>query len=127
MRTTLALWWVVILLGIGIYVVWYRGESAPLTAAPPPAAPTHVSVAVSNFAFEPQSLTIPVGTTVDWNDTGGRHTVELDDGSFKSEEMTAGGSVSRTFQTPGTYPYHCGLHGDRGGSGMAGTVIVVAR
>jgi plastocyanin len=125
MRATLVLWWSVIVLGIGIYAVWYRSDGV-MVAAQPPSEPARVSVAVSNFAFEPQTITVTAGTTVDWNDIGGRHTVEFDDGSFKSEEMVAGGQTSRTFSTPGTYPYHCGLHGDAG-SGMAGTVIVVAR
>jgi len=125
MRTTLALWWIVIALGIGIYGVWYRGTPAQ-TAAPAAPAPAHVTVTLRNFAFELQAITIPAGTTVDWTDTLGRHTVEFDDGSFKSEEMVAGGIASRRFDVPGTYAYHCSFHGNRGGSGMSGTVTVTA-
>lgn len=66
---------------------------------------------------EPQTITISGGTTVDWTDTLGRHTVEFDDGSYKSPEMVAGGTASRTFDTSGTYPYHCSLHGARGDRG----------
>jgi plastocyanin len=124
MRTTLALWWLVIALGIGIYVVWYRGTAT--RAAETPASPAHVLVTLRNFAFEPQAITIPAGTTVDWTDALGRHTVEFDDGSFKSSEMVAGGATSRRFDAPGTYTYHCGFHGGRGGSGMSGNVTVLA-
>ena len=125
MRTTLVLWWIVIALGIGIYGVWYRGGDAR-AAAPSPASPAHVTVTLRNFAFDPTSVTIPAGTTIDWTDTLGRHTVEFDDGSFKSAEMIAGGGTSRRFDVPGRYIYHCGFHGSRGGGGMSGTVIVTA-
>jgi plastocyanin len=126
MRTTLALWWIVIALGIGIYTIWYRG--AAVTATPAAAiAPSHVTITLRNFDFSPQTITVPAGTVIDWTDTGGRHTVEFDDRSFKSDEMIAGGTTSRRFDTPGTYTYHCGFHGGRGGSGMSGTVTVTGK
>jgi plastocyanin len=43
------------------------------------------SVSVVDFAFEPATLEVPVGTTVTWTNNGSRpHTVTADDGSFDS-------------------------------------------
>ena len=33
-------------------------------------------------------------------------------------------SYAYTFTEPGTYPYFCRYHGDVGGVGMAGTIVV---
>ena len=131
MRTCLALWWVVILFGIGTYYVWYvKGESKP--AAPTQAAATQpsttaaarVTVRISNFQFNPKEVTVPAGATVEWIDEVGRHTVEADDGSFKSDTLTANGKYEHTFNEPGTYPYFCTFHGDKHGVDMAGVVKV---
>ena len=129
MRTELALWWVVILIGIGTYYVWYIAPSSKTAAQPAPvtalpAEPTRITVKISNFKFEPQDVTIIAGTTIEWIDETGRHTIEADDGSFKSETMTAGGRFEHKFDTPGAYPYYCGYHGDKHGKDMAGTVTV---
>ena len=83
-----------------------------------------VTVKVSSFQFTPKTVTVAVGTTVEWVNTGGRHTVEADDGSFKSETLADGAKFSHTFTKAGKYPYHCTFHGDKGGKDMAGTVIV---
>lgn len=135
MRTELALWWIVILIGIGTYYVWYiapssKTASQPAAAAAPgpgEAMPARVTVKISNFQFEPQQLTVPVGTTVEWVDETGRHTVEADDGSFKSDTMTAGGRFEHKFDKAGAYPYYCSFHGDKHGVDMAGTITVVSR
>ena len=131
MRTCLALWWVVILFGIATYYVWYvKGESktpAPAqAAATQPAAPTaeKVTVKISNFQFTPKEVTVPAGATVEWVDEVGRHTVEADDGSFKSDTLTADGKYEHTFDKPGAYPYFCTFHGEKHGVEMAGVINV---
>ena len=130
MRTCLALWWAVILFGVGTYYVWYvKGESKPtnVQAVPiRPATPTaqRVTVKISNFQFTPKEVTVPAGATVEWIDEAGRHTVEADDGSFKSDTLTANGKYEHTFDTPGTYPYFCTFHGDKHGTDMAGVINV---
>src|SRR6266850_1523501 len=64
MRTELALWWLVVLIGIGTYYTWYiaSGTKAPVSqskaAASQPAAPEKVAVKITNFQFEPKELTI---------------------------------------------------------------------
>jgi plastocyanin len=93
-------------------------------AASSRAAFDKVTVKVSSFKFEPKALTVPAGTTVEWVNEGGRHTVEADDGSFKSDTLTDGMRFEHTFDKPGSYPYHCSFHGEAGGKDMAGKVVV---
>jgi len=83
-----------------------------------------VTVKVSSFQFTPKTVTVAVGGTVEWVNEGGRHTVEADDGSFKSETLADGAKFSHTFTKAGTYAYHCSFHGDKGGKDMAGKVVV---
>jgi len=130
MRTALALWWIVVLLGAGTYCAWYLGpppKSQPVASTPAQTTVEKVSVKISNFQFEPKELTIKAGTIVEWTDDRGRHTVEADDGSFKSEALTAGGVFEHKFDTPGVYPYYCTFHGDKHGVDMAGVITVTAR
>src|SRR5690242_946933 len=88
------------------------------------AAAATVTVKVTSFQFTPKTVTVAVGTTVEWVNEGGRHAVEADDGSFNSDTMAAGAKFSHTFTKAGKYPYHCTFHGEKGGKDMAGTVIV---
>jgi plastocyanin len=125
MRATLALWWVVVFLGVGTYYVWYVESSSAATPAAQKAAPAVAAkVTISNFKFDPKEVTVPVGGTVDWLDDTGRHTVKADDDSFDSGTMTAGAHFQHKFDKPGTYAYYCLFHGSKGGHDMAGTVIV---
>lgn len=91
------------------------GASAPVEKA---------TVKVSSFKFEPKVLTVAAGTTVEWVNDGGRHSVEADDGSFKSEALKQGDKFEHKFDKPGRYAYHCEFHGEKGGRDMAGTIIV---
>jgi plastocyanin len=129
MRFELGLWWVVILIGVSTYYVWYLRPAN--VAAPKQAAvvesvvtPQKVSVKITNFQFEPKELSIKAGTIVEWTDERGRHTVEADDGSFKSDTLTAAGQFEHKFDTPGVYPYFCSFHGDKHGKDMAGVITV---
>ena len=92
------------------------GANAPLRAK--------ATVKVTSFKFEPKVLTVAPGTTVEWVNDGGRHSVEADDGSFKSDALKQGDKFEHTFDKPGKYPYHCEFHGEKGGKDMAGTIIV---
>ncbi len=83
-----------------------------------------VTVKISNFQFNPKEVTVAPGTTVEWVNEAGRHTVVADDGSFKSDVLTAGGKFSHTFAKAGPFAYPCGFHGGAGGKDMAGKVIV---
>lgn len=83
-----------------------------------PAEPA--SVAARNIAFEPAELTVTTGSTVKWtNHDGVAHTVTADDGAFDSGALLEGETFSQTFDSPGTFAYHCEIH-----PSMMGTVTV---
>ena len=78
------------------------------------------AVTIQNFAFGPQSLSVAVGTTVTWtNADSAAHTATADDGSFDSKSIAAGSTFSQTFDTAGTFAYHCSIHPN-----MTGTIEV---
>lgn len=129
MKTTLALWWIVLLFGFGTYYYWYVRESkAPVIAtSTQPSSPNalRATVKVTNFSFEPKEITVKVGTTVEWINQTGKHSVVADAGSFDSDILDPGGRFERKYDKPGIYPYYCALHGDKGGKEMSGVVKVV--
>lgn len=57
-------------------------SNAPVHAQSPPAT---AQITVKNFSFDPAALTVSPGTEVVWTDQGGKHSVQADDGKFKSE------------------------------------------
>ena len=94
------------------------GASPASTTAPAPTGPNAVSI--SNFAFAPATLTVPVGTTVTWiNHDEEPHTVVAGDGSFHSPGLGTDATFSNTFATAGTFDYVCSIH-----PFMHGTVVV---
>jgi plastocyanin len=78
-------------------------------------------VAISGFAFDPNTLTIPKGATVIWtNMDSAPHNIVSDTGDeINSATFSKGETFAHTFSTPGTYAYHCGVH-----PSMKGTVVV---
>ncbi|NUP52744.1 MAG: hypothetical protein HOW97_36290 [Catenulispora sp.] len=84
-----------------------------VTEAAAYAATSANAVEIKNYAFAPAAVTVPVGTTVTWvNEDTVPHTVTAKSGpaSFDSGQISAGGSWSATFATPGTYDYYCVDH-----------------
>jgi plastocyanin len=75
---------------------------------------------IRQFAYQPKTLEVPVGTTITWtNQDAIQHSVTASDGSFDSGLFTQGGTFSHTFDVPGTYAYICARHGS-----MMGEVVV---
>jgi plastocyanin len=97
-----------------------------LEAATEEAIPVdQVEVTIQGFSFNPEEVTIPIGTTVVWTNMGsGNHTVTADNGAFASDTLSSGDSFSFTFNTPGTYAYYCEFHGGPGGEGMSAVITV---
>jgi plastocyanin len=87
-------------------------------------APQTARVTIGNFKFTPPVLTVTVGTTVEWVNEGGRHTVEADNKAFKSDVLGNGAKFQFKFDKPGTYQYYCGFHGEKGGKDMSAKIIV---
>jgi plastocyanin len=82
------------------------------------AGETHVSI--HNFMFMPDTITIPAGTTVEWqNDDTSPHTVTSLDGTFHSSALDTKDKFSFNFEKAGTFEYFCRLH-----PRMKGRVVV---
>ena len=80
----------------------------------------NVTVKIDNFVFGPQTLTVPVGTTVTWtNGDDIPHTSVSTEGVFKSKVLDTDEKFSYTFSKAGTYPYYCTIHPK-----MTGKVVV---
>ena len=78
------------------------------------------SVTISNFSFNPSSLTVKKGTMVTWtNQDPTLHTVTGDNGGPSSQKIPQGTSYDYTFNTVGNFIYHCSIH-----PSMTGVVTV---
>jgi plastocyanin len=85
-----------------------RGRQA---AASP--SPTHPSVAIKLFQYQPARLQVAAGTTVTWvNEDDIFHSVTADkiDPGFDAPLDGKGKSFSFVFSQPGAYAYHCERH-----------------
>lgn len=85
----------------------------------------HVVQLIGN-SFQPSTLTISVGDTVRWENTGGGlHNVVADDNSFTSgTASTANWTYEHVFNALGDFQYYCQIHGAAGGIGMSGKITV---
>jgi plastocyanin len=96
------------------------GASTATTPTPAPAAPQTVQVRIIDFAFDPPTVTIPVGSTVVWTNVGPTiHTATSRQGVWDSKILEKNGEFRFTFDKPGDYDYWCSVHPD-----MLGKVIV---
>ena len=98
------------------------GDTTDTTSADAPSdAPAEATAPViSDFAFDPDPISITVGDTVTWtNEDGFAHTVTADDDSFDSGNLDSGATFEQTFDEAGEFAYHCNIHPQ-----MTGTVSV---
>jgi plastocyanin len=83
---------------------------------------TEVFIGIGDDFFFPNKLTINRGQTVHWTNKGGEpHTVTSNPGterckpisaeSFPSPILNQHDTFDRTFNNPGTFAYHCEVHG----------------
>ena len=107
----------------------YTSPSSPAPAPTPVPTPGGAATAVSipmgasvlgNGAFTPDNLEVDAGTTVTWTNTDSvSHTSTSNASGWDSGIIAPGRQFSFTYQTAGTFPYHCAIH-----PGMVGTVVV---
>jgi plastocyanin len=123
-------------------VRWARGRFAAALAVALGAAGVALTPAaahaatepelISNFSFQPATITVAAGSTVTWkNNDPAPHSVTADHGGFDSSPgcspsttrpcLAQGATFSHTFGAAGTFTYHCSVH-----SFMHGTVVVTA-
>lgn len=117
---------IVAILGIAIYAGMRGGEDKVTTGSTPnqsQAIATNV-VDISDYSYEPQTITIKRGATVTWtNRDRVAHTVTSQSEApetFTSELFSQGETYEYTFNTSGTYEYFCKPH-----PYMKATVVVV--
>ncbi len=139
MKKTLVLVIVLVVIAIAAYFLVFKKSEAPLSPSTPdntqstpvnntqptvPNNPASASVEIKNFAFNPGTVTVKVGTKVTWtNNDSAPHTVTSDSGSPLNSKsiLSPGQSFSYTFTTAGTFPYHCTIHPT-----MKGQVVVTS-
>jgi plastocyanin len=108
------------------------GNTTPTATAPAATAPSSaagggaaVKVSMKNIAFNPKTVTVSKGGTVEWtNDDSVNHDVTKKGGpgpDFSSGKgnLASGATYKQTFNTPGTIQYVCTIH-----PGMTGTIVV---
>ena len=100
-------------------------SSNPYASNPtgPGSIPKNTStIVMAGSAFSPAIDTVAVGTTVTWkNNDGYAHTSTSNTGVWDTGNIAGGASATTTFNTAGTYPYHCTYHVSMG---MVGTIVV---
>jgi plastocyanin len=109
-----------------VFISACASSSSPTTpsSSPSPAGNT-VSIvqgasALTTTAFNPNPLTISTGTTVTWmNNDSITHTSTSNGGTWSSGNVAPGGTFSFTFQSAGSFAYHCAIH-----PGMVGMITV---
>ena len=110
--------------GIGVFLqIFVIAGCIALSARPAASAdekPAPVSIAIDNFSFTPNEVTISRGTAVTWvNHDDVPHTVVSKDQKFRSKALDTNDQFSFTFADAGTYVYFCSVH-----PVMTGKVIV---
>lgn len=94
-------------------------ETSPEEEPPPVAvAAGPGSVTIADFSFSPGSVTVNVGDTVTWTNTGKEDHTATGDG-FDTGLLSRGQSGSHTFSSAGSFSYVCTPH-----PFMKGTVVV---
>ena len=91
----------------------------PATTTPPPVDGSNLVVEVRDDSFGPARSTAKVGQTVRWTWRGSNaHNVTFSGGP--ASPIQTSGTFERTFSAPGTFDYHCNVHG----ASMSGSVTV---
>ena len=84
--------------------------------------PSANEVLIQGMAFSPSTLNVTAGTVVEWTNKDAMvHTVTSDSTLFDSGNIAINGVYSYTFNTVGTFRYHCTIHPT-----MKATVVVTA-
>jgi plastocyanin len=92
--------------------------AASAKATPPVSKAETYNISVVNFTFNPAALNIKKGDTVIWtNQDSVSH--QIAGGTFNGPVMSNGQSYTFTFNSTGTFNYHCAIH-----PSMTGTITV---
>ncbi len=113
--------WSLSIATVAILIAMAAGRSMTFgSATAQQTASAETAVKIDNFSFSPNTVTVPVGSTVRWtNHDDVPHNVVNDDKSIKSKTLDTDENFSYTFTKPGTYSYFCSIH-----PRMTGKIVV---
>ena len=84
-------------------------DAQPNGSAPSPGG--EEEVAIAEFLYEPETITVAAGTDVTWtNEDKAPHTATIDDRSLDTGKLDRGDEGTLTFDEPGEYSYFCVFH-----------------
>lgn len=94
------------------------------TLAPPPVDaegnPPKNTILIKDFSYRPNILRVKAGTPIDiFNGDSASHSVSSDDAMFDTGILQQNERGTLTFDTSGTYSYHCRRH-----PAMVATIVV---
>jgi plastocyanin len=122
-KRTLTIGLVIASLGTGLAACGGYGDDPAPATAPAAKAPASggTAVSVQDNTFDPGTIKVKVGDTVEWTNEGGiAHTVTATGGAdFDSGSLAPGDTFSFTADKAGTISYVCTFH-----PGMQGTIEV---
>jgi plastocyanin len=103
---------VIVIAYFGIRSLYKSNYNSPVsTSSTSSTAVATASVNISNFAFDPNDISVTKGQTVTFtNNDSTTHTVTSDTGVFNSGNLAPGKTFSYTFNDTGTFSYHCSIH-----------------
>jgi plastocyanin len=100
-----------------------NGSSALCSLPLEPGVEGSTLVVIRSFAYQTRDVRVTAGSSVTWvncePEGTSPHTSTSDDGLWDSPMLTTGQVYTRTFDTPGVFPYYCAPH-----PFMVGTVTV---
>jgi plastocyanin len=71
-------------------------------------------VAIRDFSYQASEVRVKAGSSITWVncESAGTepHTSTSDQGAWQSPLLAPGEAFTRTFDTPGVFPYHCDTH-----------------
>ena len=72
---------------------------------------TSSQITIADFSFAPACTTVPRTTTVTWTNNGpSAHTTTSDATGWDSGQLAATNTYQHTFNSAGTFTYHCSNH-----------------
>lgn len=116
---------VVIVVGISLFYLTqnkYQPNNPQTVTQQPTQQPQNAveanTVTIANFAFNPNTLTVKVGTKVTWiNQDSVPHRIKSD--TFNSADLNQDDKFEFTFNNQGSFDYICGIH-----PSMTGKIVV---
>jgi len=112
--------WVRIVLAIALLFAMSGGSVQHEALAAPDVASAVIHFVP--FSYTPSEVVIQPGESVEWDGDFSMHPLVSDDGLWTTQAV--GTQFVYTFTMTGTFLFHCAIHGDFGGVGMSGRVIV---